>query len=214
MKAVIRVGWFGAFAFVSLLHSARASPSMETAMKHSRDAVASCIDAIREARTDVDFYGIDERIKRLPPMSKRDDEKWRRQRRRRLEMWLWAINKIDHTIDPNFNPADVPQMNVAPPVGAEVSAGASPRAIKDPKLRREYEEAVKANAQKADRYRLQYLLRRLDKQWSTQMLAFAGSRYTSNPEDVKEVRGLIDTILSNSQRKKQLKKELFGSQHH
>ena len=68
---------------------------------------------------------------------------------------------------------------------------------------------MKANAEKADRYRLQQLLRRLDKQWSRQMLAYVRSQYTLTGQDAVEVTDLLDKNLSDAQRKKEIKKALL-----
>jgi len=215
MTPIVRVGSLAACVF--LLDAIRACWSAEEAapsrvgedtMKCTHPAVISCIEAIQRAQRADDFYEIDRCIRNLPSMPKRGGEYWRRQRRLRLDLWLRAIDKINRTIDQNFDVSDAPHRNVAPPVGADVSAGASPSAIKDPKLRKEYEEAVKANADKADRYRLQHLLRRLDKEWSRQMLIFVRSQYTLTGQDAAEVADRLDKVLSDTQRRKEIKKAL------
>jgi len=172
--------------------------------------MASCVKMIQKARSSDDFNRIDTCIQKLQLVPKSDCKVWIQQRRLKLELWLKAIDKIDRTIDKNFDPSDAPQINISPPVGAGLRAGVSPIDIKDPKLRKQYEEALKVNKQKADRYRLQHALRRLDKIWSTQVLVYRKSNYTSKAEDVKEIHDLIDKVLSSSQRKKQMKKELLG----
>src|SRR5262245_37909305 len=58
-------------------------------------------------------------------------------RRDKLRLWLSVLNAVDRELDPGFDPADVPQLNLAPPVGAALDAGIEPQAIKDPQLRRQ-----------------------------------------------------------------------------
>lgn len=194
-----------------LLSSERidAVASRERRMKAPDEAIASCLKAVERARTDDDFYRADACIRRLPDVQTTDATARSQERRLRLDLWLRAIDKIDRTIDKKWDPRDLPQENVAPPVGAGLPAGVTPSAIKDPQLRKQYEEALKANAEKADRYRLQQLLRRLDKEWSRQMLAYVKSQYTLTGQDAVEVTDLLDKTLSDAQRKKEIKKALL-----
>ena len=83
--------------------------------------------------------------------------------------------------------------------------------IKDAKLREQYEKTIKANDDKATRYNLQVELRQLDARWSLLVPIYVRSKYTSKPEDVKEVSDLLDKLLSSSERRKQLKKDFFGA---
>lgn len=177
-------------------------------MKAFHAGANACLDALDKAHSDSELAKIGTCIEHLPSIPKTDREEWIQQRRLKLELWLRAIDKVDRMIDVHFNPKDVPAGSIAPPMGTRADAGVSPEAIKDPKLRKQYEEALKANAEKADRYRLQYGLRRLDTNWSSQAVVFVKSEYTSKPEDVKEIGDLIDKLLSNSQRKKQMRKDI------
>jgi hypothetical protein len=85
---------------------------------------------------------------------------------------------IDARRDPQFNPHDVNQygtLNVVPPVKSGAPAGADPRAIRDPKLRREYEAAIAKNRAKMDRYRFQSQLLALRKLTVFQLFALMQS---------------------------------------
>ncbi len=127
------------------------------------------------------------------------------ERRAKLELWLKAIDTLDQVIDPSFDPNDVPQINVAPPNGVALDAGVSPSEIKDDKVREQYEAAIRANAAKAESYRLQQKARELVRDWSGRVSVYVGSQYSSDGPDVDEVNRLIETHVSNKARKQELK---------
>ncbi len=171
---------------------------------------ASCNQIIQKARTDEDFLRIGATIERLRPAPRTNVAAWTHQRRLKLELWLKAID-IDRSIDPTFDPRDVPASNIAPPFETGLDSGVAPSEIKDPKLREQYEKAIKDNDDKSDWYNLQHDLRQLAARWSLVVPIYVRSEYTSKPEDVKEVSDLLDKLLSSSERKKQLKKDFFGA---
>ncbi|MDI6810043.1 MAG: hypothetical protein QME66_13945, partial [Candidatus Eisenbacteria bacterium] len=137
----------------------------EKTMKEKYEAVGGRLDAFQGTNDPSCIAQIGIEIDSLPLPQKKDPE-WNSWREAKLALWLKALDKIYKTEDPTFDPEDVPHENVAPPPGTVVSAGASPDAIKDPELRKQYEQAIKANAEKAERYRLQKKLREIDKRWS------------------------------------------------
>ena len=75
----------------------------------------------------------------------------------KLSLWFAIFDAMDAEIDPDFNPDNVPELTVAPPPQAG-PAGMDPSNIKDPAVRKAYEEALAANDVKNQRFRYQYAL--------------------------------------------------------
>lgn len=143
------------------------------------------------------------------------DPATRRQlRRESLSLWLYFLQLLDRFLDPKFNPDDVPGEGVQPPPtsgGVLYGPGADPALVDDPTARAEYEKAIAANRAKADRYRLQIHLRRLNGRIASQAEAFVRNSYTSDPGDQKELRAAIDEIIKDPHRKASLLKLLAAT---
>lgn len=131
-------------------------------------------------------------------------------RNAKLTLLLLFFDNIDGHLDPNFDPQDVPQRNIAPPVsnGIVYDSGISPDVIKDPKVKRQYEEAIKKNSLKAENYRFQSGLRRLRTNWLNDIVIYINENYSNTVEDAKEVNSIIDKNISMGKSKEELKKSL------
>lgn len=90
---------------------------------------------------------------------------WARQRTEQMKHWFRAYKRLHDTIDPKWDPkkADFTSGNVMLPPGVSGVAGMSPKHIKDPKLRAQYEAAIETNRRKVERYNQQYEARQLKK---------------------------------------------------
>lgn len=120
-----------------------------------------------------------------------------------LSLWLHLLQVLERTLDPRFNPDDLPDNQVQPPPttgGVRYPPGAAPALIDDPRARAEYEQAIAANRAKADQYRLQIQLRRLDEQITPRAEAFIRHAYTCHPDDRQEVKAAILKAITNPQR--------------
>jgi len=131
-------------------------------------------------------------------------------RRAKLDLWLRALNVVGLMINSDFDPKDVPFINVQPPVGSGVSAGASPSAISDPKLRKQYEESINENAEKAKRYDLQVRLRSLESLWSEKVRSFVKTNFGANTTDLQVVKALIDKRITDKNRKEKILLIILG----
>jgi len=80
------------------------------------------------------------------------EQEWADQRKKDVEVRFHAWKRLIDAIDPNWDPNDKAVRNVAPPIETGLPSGVVPEAIKDPKLRAEYEAAIDKNRQKAERY--------------------------------------------------------------
>lgn len=132
-----------------------------------------------------------------------------------LSLWLTLLQILDQNLDPKFNPDDVPQNIVQPPPlpdGTVLRPGADPAKIADPQARAEYEKAIAENRAKADNYRLQTELRRLDEQIPPRAEEFIKNSYTSADADQEELKRVVNEIIQKPERKAELSKLLKSSQ--
>ena len=87
------------------------------------------------------------------------EENWEKDRRDRVNQLFHLWNRLEKTIDPNFDFNDVnnrPKGNVPVPAPNYIP-GITPESIKDPKIRRKYEKAIEINKQKAFKYNEQII---------------------------------------------------------
>ena len=132
-------------------------------------------------------------------------------RAKSLRLWLHLLDLLDRSLDPNFDPSDVPEKLVQPPPspdGEVLRPGADPARIADPQARGEYEKAIAANRAKNKNYRIQLQLQRLNQQLTPQAETFIRNSYSSAIGDQKELSAAIDEVVKHPARKTQLAKLL------
>lgn len=118
--------------------------------------------------------------------------------------WMRLLQILDGFLDPKFDPGDVPAMLVQPPPtkdGVLYAPGADPTLIDDPKARSEYEKAIAENTTKAEHYRMQVHLRRLDERITPRVETFIRDSYASTPSDQQELRMAIEQTITAPARK-------------
>ena len=131
-----------------------------------------------------------------------------------LALWLRLIQLLDRCLDPDFDPADVPERLVQPPPtpeGVVYRPGAKPALIDDPKVRAAYEKAIAANEAKTAHFVFQTKLRRLDERIFPRAEAFIQNAYGSGSDDQEELKSAIDAFIKDAERKERLSKLLTVS---
>jgi hypothetical protein len=128
-------------------------------------------------------------------------------RKRGLALWLFFFAALDRNIDPQWDPKEVPVTGVIPPPshGIAYPSGVSPSAIPDPVARAEYEQALKASKDHAERYRVQLLLRRIDERATAAVERLLADRYTNSERDRQEFEELLAASPVNELRKERLR---------
>ena len=128
-------------------------------------------------------------------------------RKRGLALWLFFFAALDRNIDPQWDPKEVPVTGVIPPPshGIAYPSGVSPSAIPDPVARAEYEQALKASKDHAERYRVQLLLRRIDERATAAVERLLGEKYAGSREDWQEFEELLAASQVNELRKERLR---------
>ncbi|MGB7068425.1 MAG: hypothetical protein WBD22_02940 [Pyrinomonadaceae bacterium] len=140
------------------------------------------------------------------------------ERRERVRLWLHALHRLEVEKDENFDPDDVPSLNVAPPTGVRVGfAGMSPEAIKDPKLRAEYEAAIEANAKKAEYRAGQFRLRQNENFIVKNAVKYISKVYSISPKNLGELQELLNDSRVSDDLKREIETKIqllateFGS---
>ena len=134
------------------------------------------------------------------PETRNDLERWAGKRRARTEQWLRALQQLDNEMQKDFNFADLPQVNIAPPA-ANLPSGVAPEAIQDPVMRKEYEAAIERNRQKADAFARQWELRELRSRYWPIGSRYIARAYSRPPLDEAELQGLLNEHLSDEDSK-------------
>jgi len=132
---------------------------------------------------------------------------WRHLRFQKANLWLNTWRQFAASIDPNFDASEVPMINLEPPVGSMVPSGASPEALKDPKLRAEYERRLTDNQARTARIAQQQYLRMNANQFYKEAENYLVNAYSKPPSDSAELeRLLIEKGVDSSTRSNLSKK--------
>ncbi|OQA80879.1 MAG: hypothetical protein BWY31_03881 [Lentisphaerae bacterium ADurb.Bin242] len=133
----------------------------------------------------------------------------------KLNLQLILLNTINNNLNSAFNPEDVPKLNIQPPRGCGFAmAGMSPNTIKDPKLRKEYEEAIRKNSEKAANYNFQTWLRRTKPNLLRELVEYINQNYSSHIQDTNEINQAIDALLADEKTRITIRKMIKESESH
>ena len=118
-------------------------------------------------------------------------EEWAQERTVHMKLWFQAWERLLGSIDPTWDPDDLPASSVSPPSATGLPAGVMPEAIKDPHLRAQYKAAVEANREKSAYYRQQYRIRKLDRRFSPKAERYIITAYSQPPPDFEELQKFL-----------------------
>jgi hypothetical protein len=120
-----------------------------------------------------------------------------------------VFQEVDANLDPNFDLRDPPLLNLAPAEfgGLGYRAGIDPSVIKEPDVRRRYEEAVAKNRKKAEMFAFQVPLARVEKQCTEKFVSLTADRLATRPEGdrQRELTALLRSDLLSASRKVKLR---------
>jgi len=134
-------------------------------------------------------------------------EDWEVQRIEVAGWWLSTWKRIDQNIIPNFNPRDYPYMlNIPAPAGLKqiFFSGMSPDNIADPKMRRQYEEAIAKNAKNAAIVGQQRDLTELRQTFNPIAERRIITLYASKPSNPVELKLLLQACVSDQKSKQEI----------
>lgn len=123
-------------------------------------------------------------------------------RRQDVTIRLHAWKRLLDAIDPSWNPnEELMGGNIPPPAERGLPAGVEPSAIKDPKLRAQYEAAIQENRQKLEKYREQYELRKWLKRYPKRAQSYIVDAYSRAPHNTTELQRLLNEYKLDNQSK-------------
>ncbi len=119
--------------------------------------------------------------------------------------WLQIWQRTEKELDPDFNPEDVPEINIAPPAETGLPAGVDPSEIEDPELRRIYENDLRKNNEKTQYYNEQWKLRSLHEQYRPNLVHFFSKTYL--PTDAEKLEHQLALFIDE----KALRNEILNA---
>lgn len=111
-------------------------------------------------------------------------------------LWLQLLNQIDRTRDLGFDP----QASTNRYYGNIESPFDPANTSNDPEIRKQYEESIRANHQKALRDLFEFRLKNLDSSCTTHAINYFISAYAKTPSDAKGLIAVLDTIRDEKHR--------------
>ena len=122
---------------------------------------------------------------------------WAKLRARKAVMYLRVWQRIDQAIDRHFDFSQRLYLNVEPPPGSGIPAGADPAAVADPRLRREYEAAIQANKERFRVYIEQRWLYELDRLYRPHAEKYLVYAYSMPPLDTERLTALLNQYIDD-----------------
>jgi hypothetical protein len=111
-------------------------------------------------------------------------------RREFARRWLAVLGQLERELDPGFDPADVPLLNV-PVRGGGLPAGVAEEDVQDPVVRQRYAQAVAENRAHAERYAGQVEASRLLSRYRPAAQRFLVASYAPDPDRATELDELL-----------------------
>jgi len=141
------------------------------------------------------------------------DEVFSECRRKDVKVRLHAWKRLTDAIDPKWDPADMPHLNIEPPTATGLPGGVAPAGIKDETLRVEYEMAIQRNKQKAEEYSEQNKLHRWLGVFPNRAENYIIQAYSHTPFNIEELKKslndysvdektkvrILDAVIKNTQ---------------
>jgi len=129
------------------------------------------------------------------PAAKEKD--WPETRLQNAQMWLKTWNRLENEKDEQFNPANLPSINVSPPAKTGLPPGVSPDAIQDPQLKQEYLQALEKNRIIIEQYNHQYGLLQLEAPFKRVATGYLINSYSQPPANLEEIQKLLEIYLKD-----------------
>jgi hypothetical protein len=133
---------------------------------------------------------------RLDATNQRSSD-WSHMRARKAKLWLKLHQRIEQSPALVPAPEDLPSVSVAPPKITGLPSGVAPEEISDPKLRREYERAIKENQMKAQRLSEMRQLAVMRRGVQKYMPIYLAEAYSHPPAAIHELTAMLEQYVND-----------------
>lgn len=133
-------------------------------------------------------------------------EEWAKERRTRTERWLKVWKSIHEQLAALPEPAGPRYVQVSPPPETGFPDGVAPSAIKDPVLRKRYEDAIETNTRNIKAYRKKHDLADFEKRFTDNAKQQLTSSYNKPPFATAE----LEKLLTESRFEARTRAEVVG----
>lgn len=117
---------------------------------------------------------------------------WEQLRKSRYTVWLHAWSRLINSVDMRIDINQRLPMNPPLPPGVNLPEGVTPEAIKDPKLRAQYEESIQKHHEQANSLLEQRQTRKLLESFSPLAERYLIEVYSLPPYNIDELQQLLD----------------------
>ena len=124
---------------------------------------------------------------------------WNKERPVRVARWLHTWAELKTALSKLPEKVELPQFEVQPPDGAGIMAGMSSKLIKDPNLRKKYEDAIEANTETNRIYRLKEDLIRYERLFVMPAKQYITEAYSKAPYNTAELEQLLARSVINAE---------------
>lgn len=118
----------------------------------------------------------------------------------KLTLWFAIFDAMDAEVAPDFDPDDLPELTVAPPLETGLPAGVAPSSIKDSAVRKKYEDALAANDLKNQRFSYQYALLQENQRAESDVEKFITTDVARDPAQLEFLRSRLAQAKLQPQR--------------
>lgn len=143
--------------------------------------------------------------------SSSSDSAWLRERREKAERWLQTWRRLEKEFDPSFDINDRkngPSLRVYPPIETGLPAGTPPSAIKDSKLRAQYEAAIAENKKRSKRVDQQLPLVLHGPSFKTRAEHWLIGAYSQPPLRNAELKRLLEMYVRDATARQRILSEI------
>jgi hypothetical protein len=125
------------------------------------------------------------------------DHEWSNTRRKGATAFLHVWQRLEKAQSEDVESNDLPEENVDIPEGVRGFPGMSPKLIKDPIQRAEYEKVIRANKKKIAAYNKRVSLQNSKKRYFSLIKKYLVLTYNIAPYDSRELRALLEAYVKH-----------------
>ena len=183
------------------------SPVQKLPEQRFHDAVRKVQECLQALNNSKDLSHYDEALPLLVSVLDGDTSGgwWKRRRRAWFVLTLRFVDFMDRNIDTTYDPEEFVYSDVAPPPETGMPSGVDPKEIEDPKLREEYETALRLYREGVKRCSFQSGLRKAREQLLCLLNLSVECGYGAGAEEAQQVEQALKKCLSKESTRNEIR---------